>query len=408
MRIQRFLGELCIFKNRASCSQNEHRAAEHIYQVMRSIGLVANIEEFRSMSRMTWELVTILLFFLAEAVVYFFNPLVAAILGVIGIILFWGHFSTRFKPLSPVLSFAKSHNVIGKIPNPDAPFKIILTAHYDTARSGPMWNPKQVSSFRFTFLLGLGMLFVLLLISVLRIFDIQSLALEIIDILIGVYVVIQMAMLIYAGYKGELVQGASDNASGVAVMLDLAARIKEKSYPEAEFWFVATGSEEVGALGMRAFLKKYAIDLPKDNSYFINFDNFGSGILHYYTVEGMINRYRFSKDLISASEETAKQKKFSSVTPDKYTLAYTDAIVPASRGYHAILFLATDEKGLIPNWHWKTDVLENIDFSVPELTSDFAFEMIQVHYRNLMGKLEKLKKEKEKFKSDLQNLEDFE
>lgn len=397
MRIQRFLGELCIFKHRASATENEHRAAQHIYQLMRSIGLIAKIDEFKSQKRMTWELITILAFFLMNVFVYFNQPIVAIFLGLIGLILFWGHFTTRFRPLLSLFRISKSSNVIGKILNPDAPFKIILTAHYDTARSGPMWHPKQVSSFRFNFLLGLFLIIGLIALSILKAFHFTHTIFSIFIIFVGIFIAGQMAILIYSGIKGELVQGASDNASGVAVMLDLATRLKEINFPEFEFWFVATGSEETGAIGMSEFLKSNSEEIERSNSYFINFDNIGSGNLHYYTGEGMINLYRFSTELINAAKKTTAQKKYKSVTPERYRLAYTDAIVPASRGFEAILFLATDDRGQIPNWQWKTDTLVNIDYSTLELASDYAFEMI----KNLNASL------KENMQKDIQNMKQF-
>ena len=74
MRIQRFLNELCILKHRASSTENEHRAADHINQFMRSLGLVVSVDEFKSQKRYTWELVTITLFFFIQAVLYFYFP----------------------------------------------------------------------------------------------------------------------------------------------------------------------------------------------------------------------------------------------------------------------------------------------------------------------------------------------
>ena len=400
MRIQRFLGELCIFKHRASATENEHRAAQHIYQLMRSIGLVAEIDEFRSQKRMTWELVSVLLFFLIETFFYFYSPLIAVISGVIGTILFIGYFTTLFKPFAPLFRMAKSNNVIGKILNVDAPFKIILTAHYDTARSGPMWHPKRVTSFRFNFLLGLFLIFLLLLLSILKLIAISGIVFDILVVLIGIFILAQIATLIYQS-QGVPVEGASDNASGVAVMLDLAARIKDLSIPEVEFWFVATGSEEVGAVGMSAFLKKYKSELPKNSTYFINFDNIGNGNLHYFTCEGMIFPVRFSKDLIQLAAKTAQLKNFKKVTPSTYKLAYTDAIVPASRGYHTILFLATDDRGMIPNWHWPTDTITNIDFKVPQLASDFAFAMIEDLCKLVKMRLNKNIEEIKQFQTEL-------
>ena len=382
MRIQKFIKELCIFKNRVSSSENEYRAAKHIYQIMRSIGLVVNIDDFKSQNRYAWELSFITALFLGQAILYFLNPLVSIIIGLTGLLLFWGYFTTRLKPLSPFFRFSKSHNVVGRAQNSDAPFKIIFTAHYDTARSGPLWNPKNVSKFRFNFLLGLSVIFALQLLSVLSYLEVSNIITAILVALFGVHILGQIIVLIYSGITGEPVQGASDNASGVAVMLDLATRLKKKSFPELEFWFAATGSEEVGAIGMTNFLKTYSDEFEKNKTFFINFDNIGSGNLHYYLGEGMLNFYKFSPKLISASKKTSENEKLKQVTPAKYKLAYTDAIVPASLGYETILFLATDDNNQIPHWHWHTDTIENINYQVPKLASDFCMELIQTLHKD--------------------------
>ncbi|MDZ7263926.1 MAG: M28 family metallopeptidase [candidate division KSB1 bacterium] len=401
MRIRRFVGELCIFKHRASATKNEHKAAEHIHQIMRSIGLVSKIEAFKSQQRMTWELITIMGFFILEVVLYFYLPWLAVIAGAMGLILFWGYFTTAFKPLAKLFRFSTSHNVVGKLINSNAPYKVIFTAHYDTARSGPLWNPKTVANFRLNFLVGVWILVALQFLTILNLFSINPLVLRLLVAIGGLYVLGNIAVLLYSGLRGELVQGASDNATGVAAMLDIAARLKDLAMPGIEFWFVATGSEEVGAIGMAEFLKMHAEDLDKQTTYFINLDNIGSGQLHYFTGEGMLNFYRFSDDLIFVAEKSALDSTFRGIIPAKYRLAYTDAIVPARRGYHAMLLLSLDERGLIPNWHWPSDTIENVNFSLPELASDFVLEMVHNLDEILKRRLERRKKEISQFQEEL-------
>ncbi len=401
MRINRIIGELCIFKNRASASINEHKAAEHIYQIMRNIGLITKIDEFKSQQRMTWELITIMAFFIAAVGLYFFFPLLSLFAGLIGLILFWGYFTTRFKPLASLFRHSTSQNVVGRLNNPNAPFKVIFTAHHDTARSGPLWNPKTVANFRFNFLIGFYVLVLLQILIILKLFSIDVLFTKLMMTLIGIYVLGNIAVLLIAGLKGELVQGASDNASGVAVMLDVAARLKNLSFPEIEFWFISTGSEEVGAVGMQDFMKTYADEITRNNSYFINFDNLGKGTPHYFLGEGMLNFYKFSTELIAAAEKASKRKEFQAITPAKYRLAYTDAIIPASKGYPAMLLLALDERGLIPNWHWPTDTLENVDMSVPQLTSNVTLELVANLHKTLKQRIEKNKEDMNQFQKEL-------
>jgi len=406
MRIKRFIGELCILKHRASSSNNERKAAEHILHFMRNIGLVAKIDEFKSQQRMTGELVTIVSLFLIEVVLYFHFPVLSFLAGLMGLVLFWGYFTTRFKPLAPLIRHSISSNVVGSFINSNAPFKVIFTAHYDTARSGPLWNPKTVANFRLNFLLGFFIVVLLQIIIILKLLSIDVFLLNFVVGLIGIYIIGHITVVLISGLKGELVQGASDNASGVAVMLDLAARLKQLPVPEIEFWFVATGSEEVGVVGMENFMTSYAEDISRDNTYFINFDNVGKGTPHFFVGEGMLNFYKFSDELIHAAEQTSQLKQFSAITPEKYRIGYTDAIVPASRGYHAILFLALDERGLIPNWHWHTDTIENVDMSVPQLTADFAFEMVMELQKNLKQKLEKKQEAIDQLQEEMSELED--
>ena len=386
MILQRIIGELCILKHRASATENEQRAATHLLHFMRTIGLTAHVEEFKSQQRYSWELIFITTLFLVQAGWCFVSPLSSIIIGLIGLTLFWGHFTTRFKPLAFLFRFVKSQNVVGRKQNKDAPFKIIFTAHYDSARSGLLWHPKNVSKFRFNFLFGVGIILTLFFLCLLKLAGFNNLLVTLLISLCGAHILGQIIVLLSSAITGKPVEGASDNASGVAVMLELARRLKKMSFPEIEFWFVATGSEEVGAIGMTEFLKAYSHEFNKRQTFFINIDNNGSGNLHYYLGEGMLNFYKFSPKLIEAAEKTAKDKKFKAVTRAKYTLAYTDAIVPASRGFQAILLLATDDYGLIPNWHWHTDTIDNINIEVPKLAADFCLALIN----NLKKELDRI------------------
>ena len=170
--------------------------------------------------------------------------------------------------------------------------------------------------------------------------------------------------------------GANDNASGVAVILDLASRLSVEDFPTMEFWFVSTGSEESGLAGMDAFMDRHGDGLPRDSTFFINVDSVGQGELHYFTGEGMLNITSFSERLVEAATEAVESLKLQGVTPKVFRLGQTDAIVPANRGYHTILLAATDERGIVPDWHWETDIRERLDYDLIEKASEFAFEMV--------------------------------
>ncbi|PWI29781.1 peptidase M28 [Flavobacteriaceae bacterium LYZ1037] len=76
-------------------------------------------------------------------------------------------------------------------------------------------------------------------------------------------------------HRGEkaIHNGADDNASGVAVMLDLAAKLI-KANTSNNYLFMAFSGEEMGLLGSNYFTKNATLDLNKAN-YMINMDMVG-------------------------------------------------------------------------------------------------------------------------------------
>lgn len=59
----------------------------------------------------------------------------------------------------------------------------------------------------------------------------------------------------------RICNGAADNASGVAMMLELARRLKAGPAPGRDIYFLATTAEEPGLLGIRAFVKDPPVPL---------------------------------------------------------------------------------------------------------------------------------------------------
>lgn len=76
-------------------------------------------------------------------------------------------------------------------------------------------------------------------------------------------------------HRGEAAihNGADDNASGVAVMLHLAQRLRD-SVPGSNYLFMAFSGEELGLLGSNYYVKNPTIDLENIN-YMINLDMVG-------------------------------------------------------------------------------------------------------------------------------------
>jgi hypothetical protein len=89
-------------------------------------------------------------------------------------------------------------------------------------------------------------------------------------------VIIIGAHLDHLGMCYELIPGANDNASAVAVMMGVAKAIAEnKILLKRSVMFVAFGSEEQGLLGSKAFVSSPVV--PLGNSVFLKMDGVGIG-----------------------------------------------------------------------------------------------------------------------------------
>lgn len=77
-------------------------------------------------------------------------------------------------------------------------------------------------------------------------------------------------------YKGpaKIHNGADDNASGVAMVLELAHFLKTQTNQNNNYLFICFSAEELGLIGSKSYLSEPKIDLSRIN-YMINFDMVG-------------------------------------------------------------------------------------------------------------------------------------
>jgi hypothetical protein len=76
------------------------------------------------------------------------------------------------------------------------------------------------------------------------------------------------------GAAGQVHNGADDNASGTAALIELARLLKSSGIPSHNYLFVAFSGEELGLLGSKYFVEHPTIDLKQVN-YMINMDMLG-------------------------------------------------------------------------------------------------------------------------------------
>ncbi|MCI2228658.1 M28 family peptidase [Polaribacter sp. MSW13] len=178
----------------------------------------------------------------------------------------------------------------------------------------------------------------------------------------------------HLGYGGEgslyrdsikaIHNGADDNASGVAVLLNLAAKLKKKN-TNNNYLFITFSGEEMGLLGSNYFVKNPTIDTKKV-SYMINMDMVGrlkkdSALAVYGTGTSPI----FKQTLKSHNENFKLIQQESGVGPSDHTSFYL-ADIP-------VLHFFT---GQHEDYHKPGDDSEKLNYEGMETISNYIFNII--------------------------------
>ncbi len=177
------------------------------------------------------------------------------------------------------------------------------------------------------------------------------------------------------GSAGEM---AVDDAGFAA---EEAARIRrrvtsgiDRALTEKEVWFVATGAEEPGAWGMRAFLDAYGDDAR--DSVIINLDTVGTGSLAWVTREGVLRRRHCDRRLASSARRVAREEELA-VKGRDFAGKATDASAALARGFKAMSIMAFDINGRLANWHRSSDTADLVQPENLELAVTFTTKLIR-------------------------------
>lgn len=340
--------------HRGSCTENERKAAEFIAKKISEIGLTPKIKTFRCPPSFSYPYA--FLFLVSGILVLKPHFLSFTLL----LILFLTYIleNLSFSVVSRLFPFGKSQNVFAELGEGD---RVVISAHIDSAKTSLIFKEPFVKYFRVSFLSISGVFGISPFVVLISIFhDIMVLRV----VLSTLFFISGLALIL--GEKNKFTFGANDNASGVSVLLLLMKILKEKEKEgrmkiNKRIIFLFSGAEESGLNGMINFLK----EKPGRGTVFLNVDNVGKGHLIYTTKEGMLISLKTPKRLRDLIESISKELKID-VKGEPQSFMSTDALVPLSRGYEAISFMA-HERGLLgTNWHTEKDVFQNVDFDLLE------------------------------------------
>ena len=169
---------------------------------------------------------------------------------------------------------------------------------------------------------------------------------------------------LFRGESQEIHNGADDNASGVAVLLNLVDKLKEKNSGN-NYLFIAFSGEEMGLLGSNYFTKNATIDLLKAN-YMLNMDMVGRLKQDSTFAVYGVGTSPILKQVVKANNTKFKIiQKESGVGPSDHTSFYNNDI--------PVLHFFT---GQHEDYHKPGDDTEKLNYEGMETISTYIFDII--------------------------------
>jgi len=159
--------------------------------------------------------------------------------------------------------------------------------------------------------------------------------------------------------------GADDNASGVAVVMDLASKLAEGADPGNNYLFIAFSGEELGLLGSNYFVKNATTPKEKIN-YMINFDMVGRlNEERSLAINGTGTSPQWENSLNETPNDFKLVMKASGVGPSDHTSFYLNDL--------PVLHFFT---GQHDDYHKPSDDSNTLNYEGIEAISNYVFNVI--------------------------------
>jgi hypothetical protein len=380
------VSELDRFK-RPSASEGERRAADWIAARMRRHGHPSTVEVERAHGGYWWPLGLLnagaaLAGLAARRSRSRRTRLLTGAVGAVAAAAIWDEVGGgRLWFRRAALPHRDTFNVLAEAGDPDGGETVIVVAHHDAAHSGLVFHPalprlfaerfpaqheRSEQSLPVMYFTWLGPVLVALgsLLDRARLLRAGS--------LLGACAATAMADI----GRSEVVPGANDNLSAVAVLVALARSLAERPVPGVRVLLLSTGSEESFMEGMQGFMRRHRATLDPARTSVLCLECVGSPTLALVEAEGML-RMRYYSD--AARERLARAAAAAGVELVRglRTVAATDALIPLRRGYQAVTLASVDATKFPSNYHWPSDTPENLDWSTIERTFAVAEEFVR-------------------------------
>ena len=358
------LDDLCSFE-RETAADGERRAAQWLATALSERGLEPRLEEDRLHSTYWWPLgITSAMGALAGVAVRRGRRGLGAALGLAAAAAAADDFpGDGRRTLRSVLPQRDITQVVAETGPADAEYTVVVSAHHDAAHPGLIFHPaipeladraglieKNDTSPPLIAIAAAAPLAVAL------------------GALVGSRHLASAGAIASGGFGAAMadigsrrvVPGANDNGTGVLVLVALAEALAERPTESVRVMLLST-SEEATCEGMEAFARRHFPELPRERTFFLSVDTVGSPHLCVLRGEGMLRLKDYPAESLALLDDTAEELGID-LMPNLRLRNATDAVIPLFAGYQCASLASCTDLKQPSNYHWPTDVPENVDF----------------------------------------------
>jgi peptidase M28-like protein len=386
---------LCSFEGRLAGTDAERRAADDLGGLLERLGRRADAEPTYVHPEYALIHAVHLLLAIGGSVASVFAPPVGFAMVLLAAVSMYGDVNARWYLIRRLFFRRASQNVVSPGPRPDAPARLILSAHYDAAKTGAAFRPKSVEraarlQAQLPFAIGPFRILFWSIAALLPILGARMAGLEanwvsLVQLVPTAVLIVSVVPLIDIALS-EVAPGANNNASGVATVISLADELDRDPPQNLDVWVLLTGAEECLMEGMRGFVRAHRKDLDRDRTYFVNVDAVGHGTLRYEAAGGFVVTYQMDPRLVALCDAIAQADREDGnrygAQPLRHGMA-TNALPPRLAGYPAINISCLNELNIVPNYHTPDDTPDNLDPEAMERAHGFLLELVRVLDRDV-------------------------
>ena len=268
-------------------------------------------------------------------------------------------------------------NVVAEFGDPDAERTLVVLGHHDAAHTGQVFDPtlQQIFNDRFPGIIERidtslpqwwGLLAGPMMVAAGGVTGRRRLAAS------GAVVSAVGAALMADIQRGEVVPGASDNLSSVAVMVALAEAIRDRPLTGLRVIVASCGAEEILQGGIYGFCERRLAPLDREQTWVLNIDTVGSPGLVLLEGEGPVIMEDFFditwRDLIAkvADRENIPMRR------GMRARASTDTVIPSRMGYPTACLVSVNRNKALSNYHMPSDTSANLSYPTVACAADLT------------------------------------